>query len=714
MTESPAKPPGFAAQIASYPPSFWIANTMEIFERMAWYGFFALSTLYITGPVETGGLGFTSEQRGAIQAMIPFLLYLMPVVTGALADRYGFKRMFLISYVAMVVSYYALGQFKTLPTFMLAFFCVAVAAAIFKPVVVGTIARLTDESNSRMGFGIFYMMVNIGGFFGPIVAGVVRGISWDYVFVASSAWAAVNLLICILFYREPPRPPEWQPRRLDQVWDSVVEVLGNGRFFLTVMVVIVAMMVAQLGPSWFGWWEALFFIPSWLVLNFLWDLLARPMPGAGEPRISWLAQRMVCSNPKFALYLLILSGFWTAFNQIFLTMPEYIRDFSETRPLVDASREALGPAAARTLASVEEAELYTEIDRIIRQARGKQLLNGEDHSGDDGDMPAMGSDRSGVTPAMLSELEQIAGSLNQPGAEHPLTAKQLLASTYSVLSYKVRWSPVEYAQMLAQIPTGPVRPSDAALSDAIDKLNKARSMVRQLPVTNESEVKQAVASLLETHGPVPPPDAAQAVASNLSTADKPIELRHLAAAIRAAAYYDVVYPKLDVARQVNPEFIVNLNALGIVLFQVLVSFLIARFHQFTGMILGMIVAAVGIGLSTFAGDHGFFGSGGSVIIVCAGILIFSFGEMMASPTSQEYVGRIAPRDKVAMYMGYYFVAVALGNLFGGILSGQLYGKLARDMQRPDLMWAAFGGIMLATALIFVVYNQVVLRKPAQA
>ena len=65
MTE---QKPGFIAQIKSYPATFWVANTMEIFERMAWYGFYALSSLYITGPKETGGLGFTSVQRGQIQA----------------------------------------------------------------------------------------------------------------------------------------------------------------------------------------------------------------------------------------------------------------------------------------------------------------------------------------------------------------------------------------------------------------------------------------------------------------------------------------------------------------------------------------------------------------------------------------------------------------------------------------------------------------------
>jgi len=191
----------------------------------------------------------------------------------------------------------------------------------------------------------------------------------------------------------------------------------------------------------------------------------------------------------------------------------------------------------------------------------------------------------------------------------------------------------------------------------------------------------------------------------------PDRLRELARAPGATAE-SVADQAITLGRQFNPEFIVNLNALGIVCFQVIVSFAIARFHQFTGMILGMIVAAVGIGLSAFAGDDGMLGAGGLVWIVCAGILVFSFGEMLASPTSQEYVGRVAPEDKKALYMGYYFVAVALGNLFGGILSGQLYGKLARDMQRPDLMWLAFGGIMLLTAIVFVLYNRFAAQREA--
>ena len=83
---------------------------------------------------------------------------------------------------------------------------------------------------------------------------------------------------------------------------------------------------------------------------------------------------------------------------------------------------------------------------------------------------------------------------------------------------------------------------------------------------------------------------------------------------------------------------------------------------------------------------------------------------MASPKSKEYTGKIAPPDKVAMYMGYFYWCVALGNLFGGILSGQLYAAFARDMQRPDLMWITFAVIAVFTALLILTYDKLVIKK----
>ena len=594
--------PGFCAQIRSYPPTFWVANTLEIFERMAWYGFYAVASLYITGTVETGGLGFSSEQRGQIQAIVPFFLYLMPVLTGALADRYGYKKCFTIAFSVMVVAYWMLGRFSTFPTFLAAFLFVAVGAAIFKPVVVGTVARVTSESNSAIAFGIFYMMVNIGGFVGPLVAGIVRGWSWDYVFVACSLWAALNLVIVTLFYKEPTTEAgSARARTLQKVLDDTVEVLGNLRFFITVFVGLIALMVANQGVTWFSWRRCLVFVPVWVAANLLYDRLlpagsGRPVSPGGERR-NPLLKRMVCSNWRFALFLLILSGFWTSFNQIFITLPEYIRDFTQTRPLVSAAEGVFGDGGGDGSGSAVAAALATISDSERAEVRGK--------------------------------LETLVAS--QAAGE--LSAAQLDEGSRALLESKVRLAPEQLGELVR--------------SGAGDT-------------------------------------------------------QQLTSAVIAAG------------RQVNPEYVINVDAGAIILFQVLISFLMARFRRFTTMITGMVFAAVGLALPALAGDGGMTGPGGSIWVVLAGILVFGVGEMMASPTSQEYVGRIAPKDKVALYMGYYFVAVALGNLFGGILSGQLYGRLARDLQRPDLMWLAFGALMLGTALVLLLYDRFAVRRTSHS
>ena len=128
---------------------------------------------------------------------------------------------------------------------------VAIGAALFKPVVVGTVAKVTDDSNSATGFGVFYMMVNIGGFVGPIVAGVVRGWGWKWVFVACSVWAAVNLVIVLTVLPRAPKGGGASSAavRSAKVLDNMVEVLGNLRFFITVFVVLFALMFANLRVS---------------------------------------------------------------------------------------------------------------------------------------------------------------------------------------------------------------------------------------------------------------------------------------------------------------------------------------------------------------------------------------------------------------------------------------------------------------------------------
>ncbi len=79
--------------------------------------FRCFSALYITGAVEDGGLGFSNEDRGVLQGVTTFFLYLFPVVTGALADRYVYKRMLFAAYCVLGNGWFFLFVFG-LPAFL--------------------------------------------------------------------------------------------------------------------------------------------------------------------------------------------------------------------------------------------------------------------------------------------------------------------------------------------------------------------------------------------------------------------------------------------------------------------------------------------------------------------------------------------------------------------------------------------------------------------
>ena len=323
-------------KLSDFPAAFWAANTMEIFERMAWYGFFAVSSLYISGSVEEGGLGFSHEDRGVLQGVVTFFLYLFPVVSGTLADRYGFKKVLFVAYLILTPAYYLLGQFTSFPTFFLAYMLVAVGAGTFKPVIIGTISKTTDDRTSSMGFGIFYMMVNIGGFVGPIVAGIVRAISWEYVFIASAIWISINFLILAIFYKDPVEVDKTQNRKLKDVFGGMVEVLGNGRFFIFVfgLLVILVMGSKFTADETFTWMQIIWMVVIWSGINVALDLFLKKNKSSEK---AWFQQPMKLGDWRFGLFLLLMSGFWTSFNQIFYTLNLYIQDFVDTSDLMNAA-----------------------------------------------------------------------------------------------------------------------------------------------------------------------------------------------------------------------------------------------------------------------------------------------------------------------------------------------------------------------------------------
>jgi dipeptide/tripeptide permease len=395
--------------LKKYPTTFWVANAMELFERWAWYGFYLIFALYLTNSTDEGALGFSQTQKGLIMGIGTAFLYLLPIFTGAFSDRIGYRKTLYIAYIIYTVAFLLIPICKSFTAVFLIYLFLAVGAALFKPIIAATVTKTTDEETSSIGFGIFYMMINIGGFIGPFVTGYFRKFSWDYVFYASAVVIALNFILVTLYYKDPIQKQDKNESK-PKLKEELKHVLQN------------------IGTALSDW--------------------------------------------KFALFLFIIAGFWTMFFQVYMTLPVFIDQWVNTSVVYDF------------------------------------LLK--------------------YWPWLAHQLGTASGTI-----------------------------PAEY--------------------------------------------------------------------------------------------------------------LINLDAGYIILFQLAISAFVMRYKPLNAMIIGTLIASIGIGLS-LATQNGLF--------IVVALLIFALGEMMSSPKITEYIGRIAPSDKTALYIGCSYLPIALGNLFAGLVSGNLYQSMS--------------------------------------
>ena len=232
---------GFIELMKSFPKRFWMASVFELLERFAWYGMFAILAIYLVASKDKNGLGFTDEQGGKIIGDITALLYFLPLITGAIADRIGYKLSLIISFVILAIGYGTLGYVHSFWTFYFVFLFLAIGAAMFKPVASAIVTKTTDESNASMGFGVFYMMVNIGGWIGPFIVGKLRGESnWLIAFHMATGVILVNLLFNIFFFKKDKieKTDKSLGDTIINSFKNIIEALKDARLSVLLVIMI--------------------------------------------------------------------------------------------------------------------------------------------------------------------------------------------------------------------------------------------------------------------------------------------------------------------------------------------------------------------------------------------------------------------------------------------------------------------------------------------
>ncbi len=221
--------------LKDFPRVFWVAILFEFFERGSYYGVMSVLSIYLILDPAEGGLGFTKQGVGVIKSTLQPLLYFLPILSGAIGDRFGYRRSFLAAFSLLCLGYFLTGLMTGYGFVFATLMLMGVGAGIFKPIVSGTIARVTDERTGSLGFGIFYWSINLGAFLFPLIlVPMLKEISWFWVFVMAAAGTGLMLIPAIFFYREPPKPES--TKSLAQVLGGMLLVLKDFRFILMILI----------------------------------------------------------------------------------------------------------------------------------------------------------------------------------------------------------------------------------------------------------------------------------------------------------------------------------------------------------------------------------------------------------------------------------------------------------------------------------------------
>lgn len=218
--------------------TFWVANTIELFERFAFYGSKAILAVYLVEKVGLGLLGST------LVGLYGFAIYFLPILAGPIVDRYGFRRSLIACFSIFSLGYFAIGwagmpgghaliaRIGMTPYIIGALMLASIGGSLIKPCVVGVVARTTSPDTKSLGYSIYYSLVNLGGALGPVLALEVReGLGIEYVLMMSAATSALNLVGTFFFFKEPQGPETGEaPRRMSQVLKDMMLVFLNFRF----------------------------------------------------------------------------------------------------------------------------------------------------------------------------------------------------------------------------------------------------------------------------------------------------------------------------------------------------------------------------------------------------------------------------------------------------------------------------------------------------
>ncbi|MDR1120192.1 MAG: peptide MFS transporter [Dysgonamonadaceae bacterium] len=186
-----------------HPKGLFVLFFTEMWERFGYYLMLGIFSLYMLDAWESGGMGFSSQQKSDIYGTYIGLVYLTPFIGGILADRIlGYRKSIIIGGLLMSAGYIGLSIHDN-TSFYLSLLLIILGNGFFKPNISTLVGNLYNHVAYRehkdAGFNIFYMGINVGAFICNFVAAYMRiNFGWGYAFLAAGIGLLLGLFVFVL------------------------------------------------------------------------------------------------------------------------------------------------------------------------------------------------------------------------------------------------------------------------------------------------------------------------------------------------------------------------------------------------------------------------------------------------------------------------------------------------------------------------------------
>lgn len=224
-------------QSLKQPKELYMLFFAEMWERFSYYGMRALLILFMVKHFL-----YSDDQAYGVYAAYGSLVYTTPFLGGIIADKFlGYRKSVMLGASLMAIGHFVMVGPDILPkeyheaSFFTALAFLIVGNGFFKPNISSIVGTLYGPNDARRdaGFTIFYMGVNLGAFFAPLVCGLVGEIyGWGYGF----SLAGIGMLIGLFVFTRgqkglgerglPPAAAQLTPKKEWIIYTAAVVLVG--------------------------------------------------------------------------------------------------------------------------------------------------------------------------------------------------------------------------------------------------------------------------------------------------------------------------------------------------------------------------------------------------------------------------------------------------------------------------------------------------------